>query len=255
MLKEYKTDPLSVFNFGPEVPIVKLKGVLAETNRDAAYAYTNWINPLRAMYRRSRAFPKMIADDDQVAYWARRRDYVGGYDITLSDVTAKVAKGINALKMSITAGSYQVVGIRHDHGSGSEKDYSKNDFITWWWYGANTGETWYCYFRTTLTDRYNVSFVDNFTGWQRFQKRKAEFGSVGSPSWATIRYEEFSTLPTQTYNAWLDRFVAGVGFYLDAPGSRYDGIYNVKRMVIDETHRLHNYFPYEIELWRVDNYY
>jgi len=46
-----------------------------------------------------------------------------------------------------------------------------------------------------------------------------------------------------------------VGFYLNTVGTRYDGLYNIRKFSFDETYKALAYFPYELELYWVDDYY
>lgn len=244
-----------IFSMGPEVPIIKMKGILAEQDRDAEYAYTNWIKPLRDMYRRPMALPTLLGDDDMVAEgnWQVYTWGTGSYGINISDDTSVVKKGNNSLRMDIIAGTNSNVGVIRTYSPA--QDFSKQDFVVIWWYGANSGDTCQIRFITSSGNYYQKQWTDNFSGWQRLLYRKDEFSVIGSPSWDSIVDIVIETIPSSTHVNYLDRTVVGVGYFLDAPGTRYDGIYNMKKMLIDESYKAIAAFPYEIELWWVDDYY
>jgi len=251
----YYVDLPLILNMGPLSPRLRLKGALAETGKDASYAETNWLNPLNVMYDRPMSIPKVIADDDQFAdtFWTVGTSGSGVTGTpTLSDDTSVVQKNNNSLKIVVPSGSKAYWYLSHTYSP--VIDLSKADFFTYWWYGANTGKDLRFWFKEGSAYFYYTR-TENWTGWQRVLIRKDQFSTSGSPDWTNIDKVEFWMLFAAAATHYLDRTMVGVGYYFNAPGDRYDGIYNLKKMIIDESHKALAVFPFDIELWWVDDYY
>jgi len=237
-----------ILPMGPETPIIKLKGMLAETGKDAAYAYTNWILPLRTMYRRPMSIPSLLGDDDMIAGdWAGIGWGSGSLlAASVSDSTIQFIKGVNSVRAIVGSGAIKYSGMQRSFSTA--RDWSKKEFITTWAYMASAGKV-----AVELYDNSTAQTIEasvGATAWERELFLLSGFTTIDLSNITRIRVG-FDTAGTH----YIDRTVAGVGYYLNAVGIRYDGIYNMRKMIIDESYKAIAAFPYEIELWWADEYY
>ncbi len=160
-----------------------------------------------------------IADDGQASFWTPAN--LSGVDasITLANSITTVAKGINALSLA-TNSTAQYGGIIYVYGS--NQDFSAYDFVSFYFYGQNSGDTFALCFASTSTattssispDYYRTTFIDNWAGWKRLVISLKAIGiSGGSPSWSTIRKIVFRNETSSPSNKtwYLDRLVLQKG--------------------------------------------
>lgn len=139
----------------------------------------------------------VIYDDDET-FWT------GTGDATVSEELTIKTKGTSSLKI-VTTGAGTA---RHNYGAG--QDWSASEFICWYWYGSNSGDSFTIHlYAPTAGNRFEYTFTDNFIGWKRFVKAKAHFSSVGSPSWADVALIDVNFGTAGTW--YLDRLILDVG--------------------------------------------
>lgn len=244
-----------VLPLGPKTPVLSLKGKLWKEGFTAAQIESDYIIPFDGMVNKEAVFPRTIADDGQASFWTAYAIGSGSYGISIADDSSTVKRGKNSLKMTIGAGPQQWVGVTKDYGS--FQDFSKKDFVALWYYHSGTADYWYVRFMEDATGAhcFYQTFSDSGTGWVRHFWRLDEFAVTGSPSWKKIRYIRIDSPPTVGKVCYLDRTVLGVGRLIQAPDSRYDGIYIPTKFDFKEKGGFINVFDYDLELMSVDDYY
>jgi len=168
------------------------------------------------------------------------------------DDATVVKKGENSLKIS--AASHRVW---IEKSFDPALDLEALDFVSFWFKGANSGETFILWFDDgTGANRYEYSFIDNSTDWKRIVVRLDEFTKIGTISWKSIsRIVFYSAAAIITITIYFDRLVVGLGVLVEAPDSRYDGIYVPKKFDYQERGGQVAAFDYSLELWCVDDFY
>ena len=125
-------------------------------------------------------------------------------------------KGENALKIEILPFStpeHQMIIYAFE----SPLDLSNKDFISFYWYGNNSGNSIAIRFASgSWKDQYQFVFVDSWEGWARLIIPLNLFNvHVGSPSWnyiTSIRFVFYEEIKTKT-TFYLDRVTADSGVY------------------------------------------
>ncbi len=172
-------------------------------------------------------------DDGPVAAgWFANQWGSGSYALTISDSTEQVAKGANSMKFVIGAGTKSA--MRAQYGFGADQDYSGKDFVSFYWYGANSGNSITIQALDSTGNNYyrSPAQIDNFTGWKRIVIPKATFVvGGGSPSWSAIRYLGISTYVVSIVCTWyFDRMVLDTGQWVNieiaVPDQLVVGTYN-----------------------------
>jgi len=155
--------------------------------------------------------PTVIYDGD-ARFWTLRRDGVGSYDGTLAQETSIEQNGTRSLKIAIASGSYSELYV--DHSYDTPKNFSDYDFISWWWYGQNTGTIIRFTFRSggSFDSRSQYQFTDNFNGWKRFAVPLLRFQqeALNPVNWSAVDYIRIVVIPKQTTSLSLGRIVADV---------------------------------------------
>lgn len=246
-----------VFDYGILTRKLKLEGKIVEAGKTAAQLETDYLNKLLAMSQRKSVFPIVVADDDQAAFWSLGRQTGASnlIDVSIADEASIVKRGDGSLKIAAVSSTVCATWFLQKTYSPA-KDWSAQDFISLWWYGANSGATLRFWCGTDYANRYSFDWVDNFEGWQRFVKKKDEFSTTGSPSWSSIAVVELKMMTENVVATWyLDKVCIGVGYLLTAPDKRYDGVYALKKFEFSEEKRVVDSFEFEMELWDFDEYY
>ena len=175
--------------------------------------------------------PIVIADDDQTAFWTVHQESSGSKSLAISDETTIKHKGTNSLKLAISAGAYDVCAIYHIYSS--YQDWSRQDFITFWWYGTNSNgsipiELWSDQRLSGGSNFYQYVFIDNFFGWRRLIfPLKVPYQTFGSPSLSTVKEIWIWAHPIAIGTpAYLDRITVDVGNWRFGDALYFNGVTN-----------------------------
>jgi hypothetical protein len=148
-----------------------------------------------------------VIDDGQAAFWS-----VNLMPALTDETTIKV-KGVNSGKITIDA-AYSSGNSDFAHTFGSNQDWSAYDFLSFYWYGANTGHTIQILVKAVDWSNYaSWTFTDNFTGWKRIvlSLRNWTVGA-GTPSLSTVKTILFYPyLMSQPQTWYIDRMVLQKG--------------------------------------------
>jgi hypothetical protein len=160
--------------------------------------------------------PLVLFDDGGVAFWT----LVDGVE---SDDTTIKKYGTDSYKVALTV---QTLHFYHDYGS--NQDFTKYDFASFWFYGCNTGDsmdtTFYNEVWASRVNGYRFFFTDNFSGWKRFIVPLSRFSDVGTPTgWNNIRSLRFAGSNNQTCSYYLDRVIFDVGNWRHGEALDFDG--------------------------------
>jgi len=149
-----------------------------------------------------------IVDDNQEAYWTSTGGVGTGMISAPSLASSPSIKmeGEDGLKIIINEGDYRDWFVQHNYLT--NQNWSSKDFMTFWWYGSNSGQTIGILAAVDLKNYFQYIFVDDFTGWQRLVIPLRRFVSHGEPNWASIQ-----KLRIRSFNGG----VAGT-WYLDSIG-------------------------------------
>ncbi len=154
---------------------------------------------------------KCLYDDDE-SFWEPHESATGSYGITISEEATEKTKGTSSLKMVISTGTSANCGVKHVYDT--DRDWSDQEFICLYLYGANTGLT----FRILIYAPDSANYfkydgiIDNFTGWKRFVVPLNKFSVLGAPSWSTVRIIYLFYLNVnQSFTSYLDRTILDVG--------------------------------------------
>jgi hypothetical protein len=140
--------------------------------------YLDYINELRNLYE-YQYDPITLLDDDCSSLFLT-------YDnVILSDTTAQVISGRNALKI-------EILNIRDNavilYEFKSSMNFEGKDFISFYWYGSETGNRISIRFRTVdFKNQYGFDFYDSWRGWAKIMIPLSAFKVVvGKPAWNNI---------------------------------------------------------------------
>ncbi len=149
--------------------------------------------------------------DENVTFWELSLSGTGNYDISLSQDTTEKMRGLSSLKMEITAGSREIVGVSHDYAS--PQDWSEKELLCLYVYGTNTGLQVRISVAAPDSDNwFRFNMTDNFSGWKLVGIPLGIFESAfGSPSWSAVKRIQIHFLSVnQTFTSYLDRTVVDV---------------------------------------------
>ena len=129
---------------------------------------------------------------------------IGGV-LTLSVDSVEKQHGNNSLKMTFIDDDTHSMTIYHDYAG--DQDFTGYAYISFWWYGANTGQNMYIDFINEVyddySDGYTRTFIDNFTGWQYFHILRSAFSTFGTPTgWNHIRSVVIGNTDVETSAVW-----------------------------------------------------
>jgi antitoxin component of RelBE/YafQ-DinJ toxin-antitoxin module len=140
--------------------------------------------------------------DDMDDWWTNNS--IGGVAILSADAVEK-QHGNNSLKITFVDDDTHSMTLYHDYDD--DQDFSGYDYISFWWYGANTGQNMYIDFinedYATYNDGYTYTFIDDFTGWHHFHILRADFDDFGAPTgWNHIRCVTFGNSDVEQSAVW-----------------------------------------------------
>ena len=163
----------------------------------------------------------VISDEAQASFWSP------GTGVTVTNDTGTVQKGTNSLKIvAVNVAQYNNL-ISHWYGTSPAADYSGMDFLSFWWYGSNSGHI----LVPNIQDANGVhggysTFTDNFTGWKRIVMPLQAFISVSGMVWNSIQQIFFTVNEANTSGTWyLDRVVLQKGRWLFLEVAVPDALY------------------------------
>ena len=170
--------------------------------------YKEYISKLNYYFNFEKS-PLMISDDNQSKLY---RSTIS--NISLTDDTQFKIRGNNTLKIEISPYLSQLPEYIK-YRLQSPADFSNKNFISFYWYGNNTGLHISIRFETDdWRNQYEFSFIDSWSGWARLIIPLSYFRvHVGSPSWdnvTVITFVFYEEVKTQTV-FYLDRITADRG--------------------------------------------
>jgi hypothetical protein len=123
----------------------------------------------------------------------------------ISDDTNTKINGSNSLRIIVPNNSTQpfwLINYNFEKNQGSAQDLSEYDYISFYWYGQNTGATIILCVYATYPNRYEITFVDNFVGWKYEVFPLSEFVAYGSPSLNRVNQLQFYCSTQYTSGTW-----------------------------------------------------
>jgi hypothetical protein len=144
----------------------------------------------------------VIYEDDET-FWSNVSN------TTLSEELTIVKTGTSSLKCVVSGGAGH---FQHDYGAGDLQDFSGKDYFGFWWYGANTSDSWTFRLKEDSGDNFYFVITDNWAGWKWISINRDDFTDSGTPDWSIIRRISFESLDD------------GTTFYLDHL-CFYDGLW------------------------------
>jgi hypothetical protein len=162
----------------------------------------------------------IIADDMQTQFWHVQLNSISS-NIILSDDSSEKVKGTDSLKQMWNMSTKDWGKIYHEWTS--NQDWSKNDFLCFYYKGNNSGKR--VEVGIYAPDALNMQrwiFIDNFTDWRRFVfalNKSSEGWQIGSPDLSRVRQLEFF-VPSSggypiSYTWHLDRVLLDTGRWVD----------------------------------------
>jgi hypothetical protein len=154
--------------------------------------------------------PITISDDEQSSFWSvRALEGNGSIGLpVISDDSSTKVSGNNGLKITVQNGTYARWQITHKYTS--LQDWSSQDYITFYWYGADTNKTLSVEIKSDIKsyNYYVYNFIENWTGWKRI------IISLQNPSAASKSPPDLARVNEIDIGFWLSSNVAGT-FWLD----------------------------------------
>jgi hypothetical protein len=158
--------------------------------------------------------PVVLADDGQSDFWS-----VGAWGLgsvimpVLSDSSDVKMSGDNSLQIIINGANSGYGNWYINHHYEIPLNLSGDDFVSYYWYGANTGKTMSIYMRSPDdANFFKVDFLDNFDGWNRLIFSLPAFSKVGSAEWDHINDVRIVCFDKNVSGIWyLDRVILDVG--------------------------------------------
>jgi hypothetical protein len=152
--------------------------------------------------------PNVLYDDDE-SFWTVYQSGSGSCNITIGEETTIIRKGTSSLKIILGSGSYGLVGISHQFFP--SVDWSSYDFLCLYWYGANSGISWnVSLLAPDWSNRFEYSFLDNWSGWRRIVIPLRAMSKIGSPSLTNIAWI-IIWCTANSGTTYLDRTLIDVG--------------------------------------------
>lgn len=164
-----------------------------------------------------------IIEDDDASFWRIGwflEDGKIGFPIVESS-TDKLEKGLYSTKIEIGSGQYKYWALLHSFSP--PLDLSKKDYISFLWYGNNSGGTIGLKLNSPDDKNYYVqTFDDNFEGWRQIILPLKFFAKIGSPvGWSSINKILIHPWASENLSGtwYLDRMVAGTGLPFNSSSS------------------------------------
>jgi len=153
--------------------------------------------------------PTVLYDDNE-SFWTTYKSGSGSYTVTISEETTEVMKGTSSLKAVIGVGTYSSIQILHNFSPNA--NWSTKKYLSFYFYGANTGLTWYIYLICPDWSNYKrYNLIDNFAGWKRvifpFDNPSSQ---VGSPDLSNVATLSFQVVPNAGFTNYIDRTIIDV---------------------------------------------
>lgn len=131
----------------------------------------------------------VLADDQQTFFWipysAVENGGIVGSSILSADNSVKKS-GNDSLRIEIPNGTFRYSGISHVYES--MENWSKYDYLSFYWFGGNTGNTFYIEVRSPDSkNRFVTSIIDDFNGWKQLFLSLDDFSKIGNPSWTEVK--------------------------------------------------------------------
>jgi hypothetical protein len=183
-----------------------------------------------------------IVDDNQTAFWT------SGTGVTLTNETTIKVKGINSAKIICdTVGEWASILLKIYSGY---QDWSAYDFISFYWYGANSGKTFVIFVNCDGVLMYFV-FVDNFSGQKRFVVPIRTFNNFSSVDMTKVNaiYLQQRSGSAISGTWYLDRMVLQKGRFAFVEVAVPDTLYKFQYILNDGSADNFDYSFWTLGLW------
>jgi hypothetical protein len=171
-----------------------------------------------------------LLNDDQTTFWSARANST----ILTDDINIKIS-GSDSLKIFVPKDSTVAFWwINHNfmNFNGSLQDWSERDYISFYWYGQNTGATISLAVYATYPNCYEFTFVDDFLGWRNMAFPFSKFVAHGSPSFKRVEQLQFYCLTAYTSGTWhLDMIEIGNGPFVQVSEFKRDEVKIVTKKI------------------------
>ena len=178
---------------------------------------------------------EVIYDDYQTEFWSIVYWGSGTCQppVILNETAVKVS-GNDSLKMTFSKMGGEYFGTRIYHQFPSTRDWSNKDFLSLYFYGSDTGQSFgiYCfsyYDNDTYKGYFYQNIIDNWTGWKELVIPLKSMRKVQSPDWSSISQVGCQQLGIEgTY--YLDCMTVG-NWMKPSSQHAYNAILSLRRIV------------------------
>jgi len=166
--------------------------------------------------------PITLSDDAQSTFWSARalREGMGSIGVPiLSDDSLQKINGTDSLEIDVTSGTYGAWQINHKYET--LQDWSSQDYIAFYWYGANTSKTLSLEIQSDIVgyNHYRYDFTENWTGWKRVVAPLRNPTEASTPPLDLARIDDVTLGFWLSSNVegtfWLDRVIIDVGQWIE----------------------------------------
>jgi len=210
-----------LLSMGPDVPQLALEGEAFTGTAQVESLYTTYFDQLYEYVAQKQTIDEPLLGD--AVGWGT---WTGG---SASQSTAQ--------KVKYEESTYVTSWGPLKRTFATPRDFSKHNIVSIWIKSTGAQTFTIRFGNTALTAYYQWTCITTGSNWTQFSiATQTEDGSpylssiTGSPSWGAI--EAISI--TGTGNTYLDAFYIAHGWKLDGPGTRYDGIYVIADLEMNE---------------------
>jgi len=251
---------------GPSTRVLDIEGIISNPGDSLNVLKSNYIDPLQFYVETEVRYPFVICDDDMVddSFWTVVYNAGTGIAaITPSDDAVNKSYGEDCWS-AVTSGGTSYISWYLSHVFSPAVDLSKADFLSFRIYQSGAGAS--PVIRVQFNDKGAVDHSNKYycdvtvtpDSWHREVTRADQWTLVGSVNLSAINFVwiEWLNWPLPyPFTTKIDRFVFGIGVLVNAPETRYDGIYIIKKFPWIETGGRITSLLYKMTLWSSDDYY
>lgn len=218
-----------VMSMGADATELQIEGeIMGDINETL---YTTYLDKLETYTRQNMVIDEVLLDDS-----VDSGTWTGSATTTFKNTGSQAVKFENSVFVDWASGY-----IYRDFGA--NKDFEDHNVVSIWVKGVTGGKIKATFYNeAAMTNGYRF-YASYGTGWTNTSIAKSSgdgstyiSNTVGTPTgWDKIRRVVIQQSGTGTKpNTYVDSFYIGQGWKLDAPGTRYDGIYAINTFEIDE---------------------
>jgi hypothetical protein len=230
-----------LLSMGPDVPMLALEGEAFEASSIVETLYTTYFDQLYDYVGQKQTIDEpLLGDAVGATVWT------GG---TAVQSTAEKVKYEESTRVTAWGPLKRTFA--------TARDFSQHNIVSIWIKSDVADSVTIKFGNTALTATFNWTFSTT-TSWARYTiATQTEDGSpylsstTGSPDWSAI--EAISITGSQ--NAYLDAFYIAHGWQLSAPGTRYDGIYVIADLEMNEGEGEIHSFSWRLNLYNKTQFF